>query len=151
MPPAHEAVEHIAKRLAVEHADLLREKQRLVVAMGNSTFKSYRLPLMLRGVARIVWFALAHRRPVLKLLKSVVALGKKRSLGYGRVERWEAEYVGDDDWSWVAQSEAGPVLMRPLPICDELPCGLLGAKADYGAVQPPYWHPDRYTERVVPC
>lgn len=148
--PQREAVEHFAKRLAVEHAGLLREDRRLVVATGNSTFKSYRLPLHLRACDRIVWFSVAHRRPVLKLLKSVHSLGKKRSIGYGRVARWEAE-AWHADWSWFAPTDRGPVLMRPLPLCGELPAGLLGFRRDFGAVQPPMWHPERYVERVAPC
>ena len=148
--PDHEFVSHYAKRLAVEHSDLLREDRRLVVATANMVYKSYRLPMHTRACSRVVWFAKAHRRPTLKLLKSVHSLGKKRSQGFGRVSRWEAE-DWPHDWSWYAPSEKGPVLMRPLPLCDELPKDLQGARRDFGAVQPPMWHPDRYTERVVPC
>ena len=148
--PSREMAEHFAKRLATEHAGLLAPKKRLVVAVSNQVFKSYRLPLRLRNARRIVWFALAHRRPVLSLLRSVHSLGKKRSYGYGRVARWEAETI-DVDWSWYVLSEKGHVLMRPLPACGELPPNLQGARPDFGACQPPYWHPDRYMEIVVPC
>lgn len=148
--PMIESVEHFAKRIGTEHADLLAPEKRRIVAMGNSTFKSYRLPLQLRLCDRVVWFAEAHRRHILKLLKSVKSLGKKRSYGYGRVREWEAVNV-DEDWSWFAEIEHGPVLMRPLPLCDELPEGLIGWRRDFGAVQPPMWHPARYIERVVPC
>lgn len=143
-----ETVEHFAKRLSVENADLLTEKKRLVVATGNSTFKSYRLPLRLRVVDRVVWFAVAKRKPVLSLLRSVHSIGKKRSVGYGKVARWEAEYL-DDPPTWFAECEEGRVLMRPIPLCDESKS--LGSRRDFGAVQPPYWHPDRYCERVLPC
>jgi len=150
LAPDHETVEHFAKRFGVEHAALLREERRLVVAPGNSAYKSYRLPLHLRAVDRIVWFCDGNRKPLKKLLQSVRSVGKKRSQGYGRIERWELEWI-DDDWSWFAPTDNGPVLMRPLPLCDELPAGLLGSRPDFGAVQPPMWHPDRYMERVVPC
>lgn len=150
LAPCKDASEFFAKRLAVEHSDLLHESRRNVVAVGNATYKSYRLPLRIRDVRRVVWFARATRRHVLKLLKSVHAIGKKRSIGYGRIGSWEAVRV-DDDWSWYAPSERGPVLMRPLPWCDELPDDLQGYRRDFGAVQPPMWHPDRYMERVVPC
>ena len=146
----HETVEHFAKRIGAEHSSLLNEKKRLVVATGNGVFKSYRLPLRLQVIDRIVWLAVAKRRPILKLLRSVNSLGRKRSCGYGRVHRWEAEQF-DGDWSWYAQSPRGPVLMRPLPLCDELPSDLQGSRRCFGAVQPPMWHPDRYVERVVPC
>jgi len=142
--------EYIGKRLAVEHASDLREDARLVVAMGNATYKSYRLPLRVRNVSRVAWFCEGHRSPILKLLKSVHAIGRKRSDGYGRVARWTGENV-DGNHHWYGESEHGPVLMRPLPFGDWLPRSLLGAKRDFGAVVAPYWHPDRYAEIVVPC
>jgi hypothetical protein len=143
-------VEHFAKRLATEHAGLLAPKKRLVVATGNATFKSYRLPLQVQVIHRIVWFAIARRRPVKQLLRSVRSVGRKRSMGYGRVAEWVCERI-DNEWSWFVRTEAGPVLMRPLPFCADLPGGLLGAREDFGAVQSPMWHPDRFVERVVPC
>ncbi len=148
--PAPEHVEYFGKRLAVEYADLLAPGERKVIAITNSVYKSYHLPLIVRPVDRIVWFCVAKRRPILLALRGIKSLGKKRSQGYGVVARWEAEYV-DEDYSWYAPSEAGRVLMRPLPDCDELPADLIGYRPDFGAVQPPYWHPDRYVERVVPC
>lgn len=148
--PLTEVAEYLGKRLAVEHASALAPKERKVVATGNAVFKSYRLPMRVRRALQVVWFAVAHRRPVLQLLRSVRSLGHKRGDGFGLVAKWEAE-AWEHDWSWFAPSERGPVLMRPLPWCDDLPAGLLGYRRDFGACQSPYWHPDRYREIVVPC
>lgn len=143
--------EHFTKRLATEHANLLSDQQRHVVAIGNSTFKSYRLPLHTRRISKVVWFVGgAKRRNLLSLLDSVHSIGKKRSDGYGRVQSWEACEV-EHDWSWFAPTERGTLLMRPLPWCDELPRGLIGYRRDFAGVLPPYWHPDRQMEVVVPC
>lgn len=142
--------ENFSKRLGVEHAGLLADKQRLVVATGNATYKSYRLPLVVRDVPRIRWFCEGHRRPVLQLLRNVHSIGHKRSQGYGRVARWEAEMTDGDYW-WFAPSEAGPVLMRALPWCDNLPSRLQGYRRSFGACIAPMWHPERYMEIVVPC
>lgn len=142
--------EHIAKRLATEHAADLRPKSRNVVAMGNSIYKSYRLPLRVRLIDRVAWLCEAHRRDVLHLLKSVHAIGKKRSVGYGRVREFTAEHI-DGDLYWYAPSDDGLVLMRPLPFGDWLPVGLLGARRDFGAACGPYWHPSRYCDIVTPA
>lgn len=142
--------EHIAKRLAVEHAPLLSENSRLVVATGNATYKSYRLPLTMIDCERVVWLCEADRRPLLKLLKSVTSIGKKRGIGYGRIAKWEAEDVEGDCW-WFGNRDGCAVLMRPLPWCEQLPKNLVGARRDFGACSPPYWHPDRYLEIVIPC
>ena len=143
-------VEHFGKRLAVEHAGLLKQKEQKIVAVTNNIYKSYHLPLKVQRIDKIVWYCIGKRRPILQALKRVKAIGRKRSQGYGLVAGWEAEYI-DYDYSWYIKSDEGIVLMRPLPVCDELPEDLIGYQHDYGAVQPPYWHPDRYMERVIPC
>lgn len=142
--------EHKAKRLATERAELLQASQRLVVATGNATYKSYRLPQRVRDFERIVWLVWGHRRPIKSLLRSVRSLGMDRSVGYGRVESWVLEEVPGEEW-WYAPSAAGTVLMRPLPYGPWLPKDLIGYRRDFGACCAPYWHPDRYGEIVVPC
>lgn len=142
--------EHYGKKLAVEEALLLAAGERKVVNTTGAYLKSYRLPLRVRNVARVVWFAEGDRYETLKVLRRVGAIGKKVSQGYGRVASWEAGRVGHDA-VWWAGSAAGPVLMRPLPVGAWLPGGLIGCRPDYGACAPPYWHPDRYGEIVTPC
>ncbi len=149
-PTQDEWVDHYGKQLSVENASMLAEDKRLVVATGNSTYKSYRLPLRVRRVDKVVWFCKGTRRAIKSLLRSVTSLGKKRSQGYGRVARWELEYVDGDSY-WFADSDAGRVLMRPLPQCGELPSDLIGCKQDFGACAAPYWHPERYREIMLPC
>lgn len=143
--------EHFAKRIGVENADMLRDDSRLVVAVGNSWTKSYRLPLVVRNVDRVVWFCGGSKRDTLySLLRRVPAIGKKRSQGFGRVARWQVEWC-DHDYSWFAPSAGGTVLMRPLPACDELPKDLVGCRPDFAACLSPYWHPDRFREVLIPC
>lgn len=153
--PRSETVEHVAKRLAVEHAGLLDPSERLVVTTTNGWTKSYRLPLRGRDVERVVWLCVGTRREVLKALRYVPAVGKKISLGYGRVDRWECEILGVPPsryWPWWIESEAGSVLMRPMPAgWNKLPRGLLGARQDFGACSDPYWHPERYGNILSPC
>lgn len=145
-----DGVEHVAKRLATEHAGMLREASRNVVSVGNNTYKSYRLPLRRRVVQRVVWFCEAHRRHVVKLLKSVHSIGKKRSIGYGRIGRWGVEHADGEHW-WYSRVQEGTVLMRALPLCSDLPRDLIGFRESFGACQAPMWHPQRYMEIVVPA
>lgn len=143
--------EHYGKKLVVEHAGLLAAGERKTVNTTGDWTKSYRLPLRVRDVPRVVWFAQGDRREMLKLLRrKVLAVGKKTSVGYGRVGEWVVDRI-DFDAVWWAGSPGGPVLMRPLPAGPWLPKGLAGYRTDYGACCPPYWHQDRHTEIVVPC
>lgn len=150
LPRCVESVEHIAKRVGVENAGLLAEDERRVVSTTNSWTKSYRLPLRVRPVPAVCWFAVGDRRGLVKLLKGVHSIGKKMSDGYGRVSRWEAEPVGED-LSWHAPHERGSVLMRALPAGPHLPRDLVGFRPDFAAVRDPYWHPDVHCEAVTPC
>lgn len=147
---ARDTHEYVGKRLAVEHAELLTEKQRKVVATGNAIYKSYRLPVKVSAADSVVWFAQASRRAVKQMLRYAPALGQDTAHGYGRVASWSVDEI-EHDWSWWVQTERGAVLMRALPWCKDLPDDLIGYVRDFGAVAPPYWHPDRYCERVIPC
>lgn len=145
-----QTVEHVCKRIATEEAALLATDERKIVSTTNAWTKSYRLPLRVIRIPCIKWFAVGNRREILKLLrKDCHALGKKVSDGYGRVSGWEVERV-DEDCSWFVPHPSGRVLMRPLPL-DALPPDVVGWKRDFGAVSSPYWHPERATERAVPC
>ena len=134
----------------MEHAGLLAPESRIVVSTTNSWTKSYRLPMRIRRIESVRWFAIGHRREMLKVLRRIDFLGKKPSVGYGRVASWTIDPI-DDDYSWFAPGPAGPVLMSTLPAEAPLPAGLIGYRRSFGAPVPPYWHPDRYTEILVPC
>lgn len=146
-----DGVEHFSRRLEIE-PDLMRESAHRRVCSTGGEFKSYRLPLRVRSIARVVWFAVSVDNParIRKELREVHAIGKKTSMGYGRVSDWSVEIV-DADWSWFAPSPAGPLLMRPLPATAPLPAGLTGYRKFYGSPVPPYWHRPAYTEIVEPC
>lgn len=147
---ARDGREFVNKRLATEEAGLLAPRARTVVSTTNSWTKSYRIPLRVRRIDRVRWFAAGHRRPLLKLLQRCTAIGKKVSVGYGRVAEWTIERV-ERDYSWYAAWEGhGTVLMRALPVGPWLPKDLIGYREDFGACVPPLWHPDRYCPIVRP-
>lgn len=150
--PAHgESVERYTRILDTGHAELLdpaAKRSQHVTTAGPQ--KSYRLPLRVHPVDRVVWFAEGKRKRVRDVVRRVTALGCKRSQGYGIVARWDVDRW-DGHVTWFAPHQGASVLMRRLPVCDDLPDDLIGCRRDYGACQPPYWHPQRYREIVVPC
>jgi hypothetical protein len=144
---------HYHKKFEVEHTTILKPSERTKITASGGRFKSFRLPLRLRLIDRVVWFAAikTSQSDLRRLLKkNVLAIGKKTSFGYGRVSEWIVE-TADDDFSWFAKSDGGPVLMRPLPTTMKLPKSLQGSRLDFGAVCGPYWQQDLWRERVVPC
>jgi CRISPR type IV-associated protein Csf3 len=143
-------VEYVTKKLAVEHADLLAPEERKQVSTTGSWTKSYRLPLDVRRVDKVVWFAKGNRAGLIRALKQVRAIGQRTAKGFGVVHRWEVDKNVEPHW-WYSRHATGTVLMRPLPVCEELPRDLVGYKRTFGACCPPYWHAqDRYCEIVEP-
>lgn len=144
--------DHVARRISTENASLLDPESRTVVSTTNSWTKSYRLPLRVRAVACVRWFALGNRARLHDALRRVWFLGKKRSIGYGHVARWTVERAAAD-YSWFAPAPSSPavVLMRTLPAGHWLPAMLTGYRRDFCGVAPPYWHPERACEAVRPA
>lgn len=146
--------EHVAKRIGTERAPLLAPGSRVVVATTNSWTKSHMLPIRVRRAECVRWFAVGDPRRILSALRRCHALGKKVSIGYGRVAEWSVERV-EHDYSWFAPLPEDPtklVLMRTLPVGPWLPMdNLVGYRRDFGACVPPYWHPARACDRIVPA
>lgn len=147
-----DGVSHYASQFPVDSATLLTSKEQTKIVSSGGRFKSFRLPLRTRSVDTVVWFAVCRSKPsrLLGLLRKCEAIGKKTSYGYGTVSEWSVEPV-EADYSWFAESTDGLVLMRPLPLYDDLPDDLLGSRVDYGAVCSPFWQRNLWCERVTPC
>lgn len=141
--------EHFARRFDPDPA-VIAPDERKVFASNSGEFRSYRLPLRVRLIERVAWFCVGEAHKVRALLKDVKYLGKKTSQGFGRVMGWTVEHT-DIDAAWFAESEAGPVLMRPLPLGDHLPAGFIGSRRWFGGIVPPYWDRRYMAEAVVPC
>jgi len=145
-----EGVEHIARRLATEYAEMLDEGRRLKVNTTGGEYKSMYLPVRVRTVDRVVWFARGQAKEVRRICRSFQAIGHKSAYGYGRVAQWDVEFV-EHDWSWWATSPSGPVLMRPLPACAPIPDGAIGYRSAYHGIRGPYWSMATMGDAIVPC
>ena len=150
-----EQVDRIAKRFASEKCLQLNAKERTKVNTTGGEFKSCYLPHRTAITDRVVWFGSLRGGPQSKpsrlkrLLKPLATIGHKANHGYGRVIRWEVEQI-EDDYSWFAPSDGGPVLMRPLPLT-EVPDDAVGWRRTFGGFVPPYWHKTFWKEIAVPC
>jgi CRISPR type IV-associated protein Csf3 len=82
--------------------------QKVDTATGN--FKNYDLPLFIRLIAEIHWFAVGEADKIKDLLNNCKAIGKKRSLGNGQVAAWNVRSITEN---FSLQKETD--LMRPVP------------------------------------
>lgn len=106
------------------------------VNTDSGPYKSYHQPLFCEVVERLVWYAQGEAARLRELLGDVLALGKKRHSGAGRVLAWDVTPVDGpvERWLWRAPG----VLARPVPLA-MLP-DWAGAR-QYQAYRPPYWLP----------
>ena len=150
LPASADVHEYVAKRVEVDVADVRPRRLRKMDTQAGSC-KSFRLPLRVRSVEKVVWFAVGNAKEIRYRLKRwIPSIGKKISIGYGRVARWEAESV-EEDWSWFAPSPAGPVLMRVLPAGIAVPADLVGYRRWMGSPVSPYWSAENFCEVLMPC
>jgi hypothetical protein len=153
LPPllAPEWVERTSKRIDADLiALLLTPEERKSILTASGPYKMLYKPVRIRLVDRICWFFRGDRKEVNKLLKSVFSLGSHRGIGYGGIERWEYEDMGENDYSIFAPRHGKPVLMKTIPFGHSLQ-NVTGYKKSFGGAFPPYWHPENHREIAVPC
>lgn len=144
--PLAEWTEYVNRKFDTSYAEWLAPKERIKISVADGSWRSYHLPRRIRQIARVRWFAVGKAKEIRKLLKLIPAIGGETNIGFGRVGAWTVEHI-DEDYSWWGP---GDVLMRPLPVCEELP-EVAGGRKGYGACVSPYWHGSRFTEIVLPC
>ena len=95
--------------------------------LTNGPYRDWNMPMPVFLARRMVAYASGSRKRVKKALKEVKYLGRKRSMGYGKITGMEFERM-EEDYSlmrdgvaqrWLPDAD-GPRLVRP---------------------RPPYWHP----------
>jgi hypothetical protein len=149
--PAAEWTDYISKRIDTNMiARLLAPAERKSIGTTSGVYKMRHAPLRVRLIDRIVWFAhcdvgqSGHR--LRDILHHVYAIGKYRSIGYGLIDSWLVEEMGDNDFSLYADGR----LMKTIPAAG-LADGATGYKLSFGGAATPYWHPQNYQEVAIPC
>ena len=144
----YEYHEYLNKSIDLKLAPLLSKKNRINIDPGSGAYKSWRLPIRVKIINEIIWFCNGNAKGIKSLLKGIKSVGELRKVGYGRISKWNVQEI-DNNYSWYAGD--APVLMRPLPLCHELPAKLTGFRRYFGACKAPYWHPENQMEIVIPC
>ena len=117
-------------------------KMRAINIKGGPS-KSYRIPSEMAHMKddQITFYAIGDAHAVRELLPLIGYIGKKRSVGLGKVERWDVETC--EPWPGFPVLRDGRPL-RPLPL--DWP-GLGEHRVEHRVLSPPYW--ERWREE--PC
>ena len=141
-------IEHYNKRpdfFAGDKLDYLGMDKGLI-SDSVGLYRAYRNPMLIRTVKDgiITFFAVGHKDEVLELLNLMVGMGKKVSMGYGVVTKWEVEDIDADYTTW--HPKYG--LMRPIEV-EKSDKHYDAPIMQYG-VKPPYWKPKNLRLCYVP-
>jgi hypothetical protein len=141
----HEAYERrfLTKRFPLAEAQAFGDAKLKRVNMSAGLCKNYRIPMETIHLHNdaMTWFAIGDLDVVRDLLSWVHYLGKKRSVGLGRVQQWVVEEC--EQWDGFPVLRDGRPL-RPLPL--DWP-GLKEYRVERRVLSPPYW--ERW--RDEPC
>lgn len=141
----------INRRFPIEQAQLLGGEKLKRIQLANGHTKSYRLPYEAGHAARdeLRWWCVGDEAEIRGLLELVDYVGRKRSVGLGRVESWDVRALRPEEhWDGFPLLRDGAPL-RPLPL--DWP-GVAEERRDvrFGALSYPYWLAERYVECVGP-
>lgn len=143
-----QSIEHYNKRPDFFAPDKIGylDMEKGLISDSVGLFRAYRNPQVIRIVkdSVITFYAVGHADDVKSLLDLIPAVGKKNSMGWGFVDRWEVVEIDEDFSLW--HPDYG--LMRPLPV-EESKEKLQYPIMRY-AVRPPYWKPKNQKLCYVP-
>lgn len=145
--PEAYALRYLNKRSPVEQFQTIGSHAIKRVDITSGVNKSYRIPLETVYLVDdlVTWWCVGDRDAIERLLPLITHLGKKRSVGLGRVASWA---VGPTD-GW----PGFPVLRAGKPLRN-LPADLAGVSNDadraYAVMTPPYWRHEMEELCAVP-
>ena len=140
------ALDHRAVEQVVQEMPRVLELQR-------GRYRQHHMPLLVTVTRTVVWRCVGDLEGVRDLLGGVWAIGKKRAAGQGRVLRWEVEPATVPAWE-AGHLHPDGTLGRPCPrSCVPEPLWADGVHGGYGraGIRPPYAHPSRQHDLVLPA
>ncbi len=145
--PLSVSVEYIQKKFESSSSLLVAPENRKSILTASGPYKAKRVPISVRNITQIAWFAHGDKKEIKNILSRVSSVGKHINIGYGKIYKWEVEEC-EEDFSVIANNK---ILMKtiPLELISEFKANSWAAS--YGSFKPPYWHPDNYCEIAVPC
>ncbi|BDZ52460.1 hypothetical protein GCM10025867_47010 (plasmid) [Frondihabitans sucicola] len=95
----------------------------------------------------LTWYVVGDADRIGAMLRSVRAIGRRRTTGEGAVRHWSVEPMDGDPWR-VLHLGTGDELIRPCPVdvADDLG---VDYRLGFYAIRPPSWNPNRLVEMAM--
>ena len=117
-----------------------------IINESSGKYRAFRVPQLIRTVKdkKITFYAVGNKQKIQELLQLMISVGKKYSMGYGIITKWEVEPCEGD------YTTEHPIygLMRPLEV-SETDKKYNNPIMEFG-VKPPYWKPQNMRLCYVP-
>lgn len=117
------------------------------VDTGTGRNKSYRIPQAKALIDLMRWWTIGEESAIRDLLRLVTHLGRRRSVGHGKIGRWEITPV--DAWPGFPSLRPDGSPMRNLPL--DVPGIGPSASIGWGPLVYPYWDQSMAVEVAQPA
>lgn len=123
------------------------------VSDRQGRYRARRMPLLVTPCQTLTWYGVGDVDEVLDLVASIDSIGKKRRSGEGRVLRWEVTSAPDLDEFTAGHLHPDGSLGRTCPqaCCVHVPADVVDGGLSLAGIRPPYMHPGRQRQLVVPA
>lgn len=137
----------LTKRFPLAEAQAIGDPKMRVIKQSAGLTKNFRIPTETQHLRddTVTWFAIGDAGQVRDLLAWVQYIGKKRSVGLGRVASWSVSEPSDTWEGFPVVRDGRP--LRNLPV--DWP-GLDEPRRGFAVLHPPYWEQWRAEECAVP-
>jgi CRISPR type IV-associated protein Csf3 len=121
----------------------------MVVPGRQGRYRSRRMPLLVTVCTAVTWHAVGDPDVIRRILAGLMAIGKKRSCGEGRVLSWEVTPCPLSPWQ-AAHLHPDGTLGRPAPASCLAGTGVTAGGSGTAGLRPPYMHPARQATVLLP-
>lgn len=141
------ALRYVNRRAPIEQYQTIGETKIRRVQITTGANKSYRIPMETKNAAddALAWWCIGDAEKIRELLTTALYLGKKRSVGLGRVLRWDVEPC--EPWAGFPVVSPDGKPLRPLPA--DWP-GLNVPRTEFRTLSFPYWDHSKEELCAVP-
>ena len=112
----------------------------------NGAHKEYRMPMQIYRCRQYRAFCVGNLPDIAELLKSITAIGKKTSQGYGTVKNWELQQI--DGFDYTHENRFIKTFPCAYPNKPELKPGIVFSMYET-AWTPPYWLPTLFQRCIT--